>query len=113
MKKLYVGNLSYQTTDEDLMELFSEYGEVASATIIRDKFTKQSKGFGFVEMANDDEAFNAIKSTDGVDFNGRNLKVSEARERAPRENSRGGSGGGHHRGGNGGGGGNRRRQNNY
>ncbi len=96
-KKLYVGNLTYDTTEDNLVELFSEYGEVLSAQIIIDRDTNRSKGFGFVEMADGaDEAANALN---GQDFRGRNLTVNEAR---PRED-RGGGGGG--RGGYGGGGG--------
>ncbi|MBX6316538.1 MAG: RNA-binding protein, partial [Isosphaeraceae bacterium] len=90
-KKLYVGNLTYDTTEDNLYELFSEYGEVLSAQIIFDRETNRSKGFGFVEMASGaDEAANALN---GQDFKGRNLTVNEAR---PRENRgpRGGGGGG-------------------
>jgi len=97
-KKLYVGNLTYDTTEDNLVELFSEYGEVLSAQIIIDRDTNRSKGFGFVEMADGaDEAANALN---GQDFKGRNLTVNEAR---PREDRGGGGGGG--RGGYGGGGG--------
>ena len=97
-KKLYVGNLTYDTTEDNLVELFSEYGEVLSAQIIIDRDTNRSKGFGFVEMADGaDEAANALN---GQDFRGRNLTVNEAR---PRED-RGGGGGGGGRGGYGGGG---------
>jgi RNA recognition motif-containing protein len=100
-KKLYVGNLTYDTTEDNLVELFSEYGEVLSAQIIIDRETNRSKGFGFVEMADGaDEAANALN---GQDFRGRNLTVNEAR---PREDRRGGGGGGG-RGGYGGGGGGR------
>jgi len=96
-KKLYVGNLTYDTTEDNLVELFSEYGEVLSAQIIIDRDTNRSKGFGFVEMADGaDEAANALN---GQDFKGRNLTVNEAR---PREDRGGGGGGG--RGGYGGGG---------
>ena len=99
-KKLYVGNLTYDTTEDNLVELFSEYGEVLSAQIIIDRDTNRSKGFGFVEMSDGaDEAANALN---GQDFRGRNLTVNEAR---PRE-ERGGGGG---RGGYGGGGGGRDR----
>jgi RNA recognition motif-containing protein len=88
-KKLYVGNLTYDTTEDNLVELFSEYGEVLSAQIIIDRETNRSKGFGFVEMADGaDEAANALN---GQDFRGRNLTVNEAR---PREDRRGGGGGG-------------------
>ncbi len=88
-KKLYVGNLTYDTTEDSLVELFSEYGEVLSAQIIIDRDTNRSKGFGFVEMADGaDEAANALN---GQDFRGRNLTVNEARPREDR--GRGGSGG--------------------
>ena len=97
-KKLYVGNLTYDTTEDTLVELFSEYGEVLSAQIIIDRDTNRSKGFGFVEMADGaDEAANALN---GQDFRGRNLTVNEAR---PREERGGGGGGGGGRGGYGGG----------
>ena len=86
-KKLYVGNLTYDTTEDNLVELFSEYGEVLSAQIIIDRDTNRSKGFGFVEMADGaDEAANALN---GQDFRGRNLTVNEAR---PREDRRPGGG---------------------
>ncbi len=83
---LYVGNLSYQMTDDDLHNAFSAYGEVSSAKIIMDRETGRSKGFGFVEMPNDDEGQEAIKGLDGTDVGGRNIKVNEARPRtdAPR-----------------------------
>ncbi|SIO59215.1 RNA recognition motif. (a.k.a. RRM, RBD, or RNP domain) [Singulisphaera sp. GP187] len=103
-KKLYVGNLTYDTTEDNLVELFSEYGEVLSAQIIIDRDTNRSKGFGFVEMADGaDEAANALN---GQDFRGRNLTVNEAR---PREDRGGGGGGrgGYGGGGSGGGGGGR------
>jgi len=99
-KKLYVGNLTYDTTEDNLVELFSEYGEVLSAQIIIDRDTNRSKGFGFVEMS--DGADEAANSLNGQDFKGRNLTVNEAR---PREDRGGGGGGG--RGGYGGGGGGR------
>jgi RNA recognition motif-containing protein len=88
-KKLYVGNLTYTTTQDDLVALFSEFGEVLSAQIIYDRETNRSKGFGFVEMSSGaDEAANALN---GHDFQGRNLTVNEAR---PREDRGGGGGGG-------------------
>ena len=91
-KKLYVGNLTYDTTEDNLVELFSEFGEVLSAQIIIDRDTNRSKGFGFVEMSDGaDEAANALN---GQDFHGRNLTVNEARPREPRDN-RGGGGGGY------------------
>jgi len=87
-KKLYVGNLAYAVTEEDLRNLFSLSGTVESVAVISDKFTGQSKGFGFVEMADAGGAAAAIQSLDGTEFKGRNLKVNEAK---PRE---GGGGGG-------------------
>lgn len=78
-KKLFIGNLPYQTTNEDLGEFFAQYGEVLSAAVIMDRATGRSKGFGFVEMANDEEADAAISKGDGAEFEGRKLTVSEAR----------------------------------
>jgi len=100
-KKLYVGNLSYQVDSSELEQLFSQHGQVVSAQIINDRDTGRSKGFGFVEMANDDEAEAAIAALNGQEHGGRALTVNEAR---PRED-RGGGGGGGGRGGYGGGGG--------
>src|SRR6187549_255395 len=103
-KKLYVGNLAFQTTSQDLQELFAQAGTVESASVIEDRDTGQSKGFAFVEMSTDEEAAAAIEQFNGKEVGGRALKVNEAR---PRE-SRGGGGGGRGFGGNrGGGGGNR------
>jgi len=99
--KLYVGNLSYQTTDESLSELFAEVGTVTSAQVVTDKYTGQSRGFGFVEMATEDEAQQAIAAINGRNVAGRALTVNESR---PRENSGGGGYGGGNRGGGGGGG---------
>ncbi len=81
---IYVGNLSYQMTEGDLEEAFAEFGSVTSARIITDRDTGRSKGFGFVEMAEKSEGEEAIKNLDGKDFNGRNLKVNEARPREDR-----------------------------
>jgi RNA recognition motif-containing protein len=78
---IYVGNLSYQVTDEDLRATFENYGEVASATVIKDKFSDRSKGFGFVEMPRQGEAESAIKELNGMDLKGRALTVNEARPR--------------------------------
>ena len=85
-KKLYVGNLSYETTDSDLQNMFSPHGMVQSAQVIMDRDTGRSKGFGFVEMNNADEAQAAINALNGQESNGRALKVNEARPRkdAPR-----------------------------
>ncbi len=87
---IYVGNLSFQASEDDLRQAFGEHGEVASAAIIRDKFTDKSRGYGFVEMDNDEEAKSAIEALDGTDLRGRPVKVNEARPRA----DRGGGGGG-------------------
>ena len=97
-KKLYVGNLSYDTTDSDLQKLFEEHGTVESAQVIKDRETGRSKGFGFVEMGSEQEAQAAINALNGKDMGGRALTVNEAK---PREDRGGRSGGG--RGGYGGG----------
>src|SRR3954464_3783499 len=99
-KKLYVGNLSYNVTSSDLEQLFAQHGTVTSAQVINDRDTGRSKGFGFVEMASDDEATAAIAAVNGQEHDGRTLTVNEAR---PKEERGGGGGGG--RGGYGGGGG--------
>ena len=83
MKTLYVGNINYNATAEDLKPLFAEYGEVISIKIINDRETGRSKGFGFVEM--ESGADSAIEDLDGKEFQGRRLRVNEARPRAPRE----------------------------
>ena len=114
---IYVGNLVYSLEDQELQEIFSEYGQVSSAKIIRDQATGKSKGFGFVEMPNDDEARQAIEQLNQAELDGRALVVNEAREREQRppmgggqrrdfgNNNRGGGGGGggFNRGGGGGG----------
>ena len=87
---IYVGNLSYQVTSEDLRKAFEQFGEVSAANVVTDKFTGQSKGFGFVEMSNQAQAEAAIKQMDGADLKGRPLRVNEAR---PRTEGGGGSGG--------------------
>jgi cold-inducible RNA-binding protein len=97
-KKLYVGNLSYSVGNRELEQMFAAHGAVASATVIMDRDTGRSKGFGFVEMGNDQEANAAIAALNGKDVDGRSLTVNEAR---PREEKSGGFGGG--RGGFGGG----------
>ena len=102
-KKLYVGNLNYQTTDQDLSDLFSQCGTVDSARIITDRDSGRSKGFGFVEMSSDEEASTAIEKFNGQEYGGRALTVNEARPQAPRNNFGGGGGGGRGRGGGGGG----------
>ena len=93
-KKLYVGSLPYSVTEEELRNLFSGYGTVESARIITDKFTGQSKGFGFVEMASGEEAQKAIQGANGTTIGGRTLIVNEARPEERRERSFGGGGGG-------------------
>ncbi len=105
-KRLYVGNLSYDVDSSALEQLFSQHGQVLSAQVISDRETGRSKGFGFVEMADDTEAQNAIATLNGQEYDGRRLTVNEAR---PREEGggRGGFGGGGGRGGYGGGGGGR------
>ncbi len=107
-KKLYVGNLSYNTHEEDLREAFSKIGEVVSATLIVDQSNGRSKGFGFVEMASDEDAAKAISTMNGTMFMERTITVNEARPKA--EGGRGGFGGGRNsRGGGGGYGGGRGR----
>lgn len=91
-KKLYVGGLPYSTTEDALREAFSKAGNVESATIIMDKMTGRSKGFGFVEMSNDEEAQAAIEMWNGKEFEGRNLTVNEARPMEPRAPRTGGGG---------------------
>jgi RNA recognition motif-containing protein len=88
---LYVGNLSYDTTDSDLQQLFAEHGTVQSAQVVMDRDSGRSRGFGFVEMSNDEEAQAAIGALNGKEVNGRALTVNEAR---PREDRGGRSGGG-------------------
>ncbi len=86
--KLYVGSLPYSTTDEQLSELFSQHGSVASARVITDKFTGRSRGFGFVEMSTDEEAQRAIESLNGTQLEQRTLVVNEARPLEKRSSSR-------------------------
>ena len=94
-KKLYVGNLSYDTSDSDLQRLFEEFGTVESAQVISDRETGRSKGFGFVEMGSDQEAQAAISALNGKEVGGRALTVNEARPREERGGGgRGGYGGG-------------------
>jgi RNA recognition motif-containing protein len=102
-KKLYVGNLSYETTESELQKLFAEVGSVVSATIITDSASGRSKGFGFVEMETEQAAEEAIERFNNHEVNQRNIVVNEARP--PKERSFGGGGGGGRRGGPGGGGG--------
>ncbi len=88
-KKLFVGGLPYSTQEDEIRDLFSQAGEVVSANIIRDRFTNQSRGFGFVEMATEDQAADAIKRFNGVQFGGRNIVVNESRPQE-RKNTGGG-----------------------
>ena len=90
--KLYVGSLPYSTTEQQLSDLFAQHGSVQSAKVITDRFTGQSRGFGFVEMATDEEAQKAIAALNGTDLGGRTLGVNEARPQEKR--SFGGGGGG-------------------
>ncbi len=103
--KLFVGNLSFNTTEGDLLDLFKQAGNVTSCELIMDKFTSKSRGFAFVQMGTDDEAKNAITQFNGKELDGRALTVNEARPREDRP--RGGGGGGFGGGGGGGGGGGR------
>ncbi|HVX09647.1 MAG TPA: RNA-binding protein [Pirellulales bacterium] len=103
-KKLYVGNLSYQVNNAALEALFAPFGEVRSAQVIQDRDTGTSKGFGFVEMADDNAAREAIKGLNEQQHEGRALIVNEARPREERRGGGGGGGGGGRRGGGGGGG---------
>jgi len=100
--KIYVGNLAHSVTDQQLQDLFATYGQVKTANVIKDKFSGQSRGFGFVEMMEKTEGENAIAELQGKDFEGRAIRVSEAHDRQERRPSSGGfrSGG---RGGSGGG----------
>ena len=100
---IYCGNLPYNVVEEDLREIFEEYGEVASVKIINDKLTGRSKGFGFVEMDDDNEARKAIEELNNAELSGRNIKVNESRPRS--NDNRGGGGGGGRRNFNRGGGG--------
>ena len=101
--KLYVGNLSYNVTNTSLEELFAQYGSVRSAQVITDRDTGRSKGFGFVEMSDDNAAREAIAALHEKEHDGRNLTVNEARPREDRGGGGGGGGGGGSRGGGGGG----------
>ncbi len=91
---IYVGNLPYSTTEDELRSAFGAYGEVSRATVITDKFSGQSKGFGFVEMPSDAEANAAIEALNESEMSGRNLRVNEARPREERPPRRDGGGGG-------------------
>jgi RNA recognition motif-containing protein len=103
---IYVGNLSRQTTEDDLRQAFEVFGQVESVNIVKDRFSGESRGFGFVEMPSKREAQKAIEEMNGKDLMGRAVNVNEARPKTNRRDSRGGGGGGR-RGGFGGGGGGR------
>lgn len=100
--KLFVGSLSWDTTNDSLRDFFSKAGTVVSATVLTDKFTGKSRGFGFVEMSSDEEAQKAVAELNGQELDGRPIVVNEARPMTPRDN-RGGGGGGYRSGGGGGG----------
>ncbi|HVW86130.1 MAG TPA: RNA-binding protein [Bryobacteraceae bacterium] len=115
MKNIYVGNISFQTTEQDLDAAFSAYGQVERVQIVKDRDTGQSRGFAFVEMPNNSDADKAMAALNGADLGGRTLTVNEARPREPRAGGGGFGGGGNRFGGGGGrpgggGGGNRRRE---
>lgn len=104
--KLYVGNLPFRATDDDLRDMFSQHGDVVSANIVMDRETGRSRGFGFIEFQDEEAGKKAIDELHGTDFGGRDLVVNEARPREPRSGGGGfGGGGGGGRGGFGGGGG--------
>lgn len=86
-KKMYVGNISYNSSEDSLKDLFGNYGTVVSVKIITDRETNRSRGFGFVEMSTEDEAQACIDQLNGKEVDGRNLNISEAKERAPRQRS--------------------------
>ena len=102
-RKLYVGNLPYETSEADLEQLFAQAGPVESVNVIRDRETGRARGFAFVEMATDDGAQQAVSTLNERDFGGRRLTVNEARPQTPRSGGGGGYGGGYGRGGGGGG----------
>lgn len=103
-KNIYVGNLPYETTSDDLLELFGTYGSVVSAQVVMDRFSGRSRGFGFVEMSDDGEAQAAIDALNGQPYGNRPLTVNEARPRTDAPRRSGGGGGGGYGGGGGGGG---------
>mgnify|MGYP003572502341 CR=1 FL=1 len=91
---IYVGNLAYSVTEDELRESFGAYGEITSVSLITDKFSGESKGFGFVEMSNNSEADAAIKALNETPLKGRNIKVNQAKPRGDRPQRGGGGGGG-------------------
>ena len=94
MKNVFVGNMSFQTTEGDLREMFEPFGEIARVNVITDRDTGRARGFAFVEMTNDEEAAKAIAALNGKEVGGRALNVNEARPKAERSDSRGGGYGG-------------------
>ena len=96
---IYVGNLSFEVTDDDLRQIFSAYGEVESASVVKDRFSGESRGFGFVEMPAKKDADAAIAALNGTEQKGRTITVNEAKPKAPRSGGGGGGGGGGGRGG--------------
>jgi RNA recognition motif-containing protein len=94
---IYVGNLAFTVKEEDLKKAFEDFGQVASVNVIKDKYSNQSKGFGFVEMPDTNEAKAAIAALNGKDFSGRNLNVNEAKPKTDRNQGGGGFGGGRRR----------------
>lgn len=105
MKSLFVGNLSFQTTESQLQDLFKPFGQLGRVNLVKDRETGRARGFAFVEMPNDEEAAKAVAGLDGKSLDGRNIKVNEARpkeggSRPPRFDNRGGGGGGRNGGGN-------------
>ena len=107
MKNLFVGNMSFQTTESELRALFEPFGQITRVHIAMDRVTGRARGFAFVEMANDEEAAKAIAGLDGKEVGGRNLKVNEARPKTERGGPPRGGGGGGYKGGGGSGGGGR------
>jgi RNA recognition motif-containing protein len=91
---IYVGNLSFEVTDDDLRQLFSAHGEVESASVVKDRFSGESRGFGFVEMPAKKDADAAIAGLNGTDVKGRTITVNEAKPKAPKSGGGGGGGGG-------------------
>ena len=90
---IYVGNLAFGVTDDELQQLFAAYGDVTSANVIKDRFSGESRGFGFVEMPSKDDALAAINALNGTDFKGRSITVNEAKPKAPKGEGGGGRGG--------------------
>lgn len=91
---IYVGNLAFEVTDDELRQLFAAYGDVDTATVIKDRFSGESRGFGFVEMPSREDATAAIEALNGTDLHGRNITVNEAKPKAPKPGGGGGGRGG-------------------